>query len=69
MYKEGLLQDDDIYADLGEIVTGRKEGRSNQNEFIYFNSVGLAVIDIYFAYEVYKMVSEARIGHIFNIQG
>lgn len=69
MYKEGLLQDDDIYADLGEIVTGRKEGRSNQNEFIYFNSVGLAVIDIYFAYEIYKMVSEARIGHIFNIQG
>ena len=44
MYKEGLLQDDDIYADLGEIVTGRKEGRSNQNEFIYFNSVGLQLL-------------------------
>ena len=27
MYKEGLLKDKDIYADLAEIIAGQKKGR------------------------------------------
>lgn len=54
MYKEGLLTDSDIYGNLDEIITGKKAGRENQDEFIYFCSVGLAFIDVAFAKFVYE---------------
>ncbi len=54
MYKEGLLKDSDIYANLSELIAGTKKGRENDEEFIYFNSVGLSYIDINFANYIYK---------------
>jgi ornithine cyclodeaminase/alanine dehydrogenase-like protein (mu-crystallin family) len=62
MYQKGLLKDDDIYADLGEIITGKKKGRDNDEEFIYFNSVGLSFIDLNFTNEVYKAAIEKGLG-------
>lgn len=58
MYKAGRLRDSDIYADLKEIITKKKRARENDAEFIYFNSVGLAFIDIVFAYYVYKLLKD-----------
>ena len=46
MYKQGLLKDDDIHADLHEIVIGEKAGRESPSEFIYYNGVGLSFIDV-----------------------
>lgn len=54
MYKDGELTDNDIYADIAEIITGEKAGRESDAEFIYFNSVGLAVEDILFANRIYE---------------
>lgn len=54
MYQQGLLSDADIYADLVEIIDGYKNGRENDTEFIYFNSVGLSVIDILFSEVIYN---------------
>lgn len=54
MYKQGLLFDEDIYANLYEIVIGKKKGRENREEFIYFNSVGLSYIDVALANWMYK---------------
>ena len=54
MYKAGELKDSDIYADLKEIIVGNKLGRENDTEFVYFNSVGLAFVDIFFANYVYE---------------
>jgi len=54
MFAEGLLEDSDIYAELGEIVTGNKNGRENENEFIYFNSIGMALEDITVAKRIYE---------------
>lgn len=53
MYFEGLLHDENIYADIIELINGKKPGRTTDSEFIYFNSVGLAFLDIYFAYVMY----------------
>lgn len=47
MYRKGLLTDDSIYAELGELVAGKKNGRESDKEFIYFNSIGLAFTDLY----------------------
>ncbi|MBQ4123754.1 ornithine cyclodeaminase family protein [bacterium] len=56
MYKLNLLSDNDIYADLDEIILKKKKGRENDSEFIYFNSVGLSFIDIALANWMYKCV-------------
>jgi len=54
MYKEGLLYDSDIYANLSDLIAGTKKGRENDDEFIYFNSVGLSYIDINIANYIYQ---------------
>jgi len=44
--KAGIISEQDIYAELGEIVLGKKAGRQNDDEITYFKSVGIAVQDI-----------------------
>lgn len=46
MYSEGLLDDSDIFADLHEIISGKKVGRADDREFIYFNAIGLSFVDV-----------------------
>lgn len=62
MYKEGILDDSDIYANLVDIISNEKIGRENDDEFIYFNSVGLSYIDLNFANEIYKKALENNLG-------
>ena len=62
MYKEGLLKDDEVYGNLDEIVAGRKPGRENRDEFIYFCSVGLAYIDVSFAKYIYEKCKKEKLG-------
>jgi alanine dehydrogenase len=42
---KGLITEQDIYAELGEIVLGQKPGRETQQELTLFKSVGNAVQD------------------------
>lgn len=65
MYKEGLLRDEDIYGNLQEIVVEGKPGRENEEEFIYFCSVGLAFIDVSFAKYVYEQAKTQKLGSYF----
>lgn len=62
MYKEGLLADTDIYANLSDLIAGVKNGRENDDEFIYFNSVGLSYIDINFANYIYNEAAKRGLG-------
>ena len=66
MYKKGLLTDLDIYADFNEILDGKKSGRVTDDEFIYFNSVGLAFIDVHFAQYVYKKYKDINEKYLFE---
>jgi ornithine cyclodeaminase len=43
--KQGLINEWHIHAELGEIVLGKKSGRSNPNQVTFFKSVGVAVQD------------------------
>lgn len=60
MYKEGLLSDDNIYADLYNILLGEKIGREHEKEFIYFNSVGLPYLDISIAKHLYDELKNKK---------
>ena len=41
----GLIDRDHIHAELGELVLGRKTGRSRDDQITFFKSVGIAVQD------------------------
>ncbi len=62
MHREGLFTDDRIDAELGEIVTGNKCGRSRDDAFIYFNAVGMALDDLIVAKRVYDNAKRRGIG-------
>ena len=43
--RTGMIAEEHIAAELGEVVLGRKPGRRLENEITYFKSVGVAVQD------------------------
>jgi ornithine cyclodeaminase/alanine dehydrogenase len=51
-----------VYADLGELVTGRKPGRENQVERTMTCNLGLALDDMATAPLVYKLALEKKVG-------
>ena len=59
---EGIIKEDDVYADIGEIVTGKKKGRVSEDEITIFDSTGLAIQDIATAWMIYKKAKEAGVG-------
>lgn len=54
MWKDGLFKDEELYAELGEIVKGTKAPRENDEEIIYFNAVGAGIMDIAVAARCYR---------------
>ena len=68
-YKEGLIKDEDIYANIVDIVNGSKPGRENDSEFIYFNAVGLAYVDVAIANAMYRKALQAGVGRMQDLQG
>ena len=64
--EEGALSPDDIYGEIGELVTGTKQGRESDNEITLFKSVGLSIQDISTAYHVYQQAVEQGKGTEFD---
>jgi ornithine cyclodeaminase len=60
--KEGIFNPEDIYGELGKIVSGEQEGRVSDQEITVFKSVGLAVVDIIVAQYFYSKAIENKIG-------
>lgn len=58
----GLITESHIYAELGEIVLGRKAGRQSEEEITYFKSVGVAVQDAMAAQLALKNAMELGLG-------
>ena len=58
----GLITEKHIYAELGEIVLGRKAGRQSEEEITYFKSVGIAVQDAMAAQLALKNAREMGLG-------
>ncbi len=68
MYKDGQLTDDDIYANLVEVIAGEKNGRDSAEERVYFNAVGLAYVDVAIAYAMFQRAKDAGAGQTMTIQ-
>lgn len=63
----GVIKPDHIYAELGEIVIGKKKGREQSTEITVFKSVGLAIQDAATAARVYELALERGVGRSFEI--
>jgi len=59
---EGVIGREDIYAELGEIVAGKKKGRESDEEITLFKATGLAIQDVGTAFKVYQLAKERGIG-------
>ena len=59
---EGVIPESHFYAELGELITGKKAGRINNNEITIFKSNGLAIQDVATAKLVYDKALAAGIG-------
>ena len=59
---EGLLAPQDIYAQIGEILTGKKPGRVSDEEITIFDSTGLGIQDVAAGNAVYKKALNTGLG-------
>ncbi|MCX6250699.1 MAG: ornithine cyclodeaminase family protein [Bacteroidetes bacterium] len=59
---EGAITESHFYAELGEIITGKKPARTNEKEITIFKSNGLAIQDVAAAHLVYQRAMAAGIG-------
>lgn len=60
--RRGLISKKDIYADIGEIVIGKKKGRTAQDELTVFDSTGLAIQDVAISELIYQTALKKKIG-------
>jgi ornithine cyclodeaminase len=55
--KEGVITDDHIWGDLGEVLLGMKKGRENKKEITLFKSLGIASEDIFSCWHIYQKIT------------
>jgi len=55
--KEGAVTDDHVKAEIGEVLSGAKKGRENDEEITVFKSLGIAAEDIFSAYHIYEKLN------------
>jgi ornithine cyclodeaminase/alanine dehydrogenase len=60
--KAGIIRPEDIHAEIGEIILGRKSARENSDEVTIFDTVGMAIQDIVTAAMLYKGALEKGVG-------
>ncbi|WP_227375190.1 ornithine cyclodeaminase family protein [Haladaptatus halobius] len=68
-YNAGVLSDDDIHGDIGDIVVGELDGRTDDDGVTVFDSTGLAIQDVAAAHVVYEHANENDNGYPFDLIG
>ena len=62
--KKGLMTEDHIVAEIGEVAAGKIQARTSDEEITFFKSVGVAVQDLAAAAVILKQAEELNIGSI-----
>jgi alanine dehydrogenase len=61
------ISENDIYAEIGELVAGKKKGRELSTETTFFDTTGLAIQDVAVATSVYELADKKGIGRILEL--
>jgi len=64
--RQGEMKEDDI-TNLGDIITGKRPGRTSDTQNIIFGMGGQSVYDVAWAYTVYEKAKELGIGVLLNL--
>ncbi|MEG0283241.1 MAG: hypothetical protein RR543_00355 [Erysipelotrichales bacterium] len=59
---EGLISEDDFTGDIGEVINGRLVGRENDEEIIFFKTVGIAAQDVVIAKDIFEKAKVNKVG-------
>jgi alanine dehydrogenase len=63
----GVIRREDVHAELAEVVSGRRPGRTRADEVIVFDSTGTALQDVAAAKLVYERAVEAGVGLVVDL--
>ena len=66
--RAGVISEESIQADLGEIILGQKPGRERDDEITLFESVGFALEDLVAAFLAYEKAKKKGIGLEFSLE-
>lgn len=66
---QGLINESNIHAEIGEIINGNKSGREMDDEITLFDSTGLSAQDIAAAKIVYDTAKKEGLGRKINLFG
>lgn len=62
----GAMTEEQLHAELGDVVTGARPGRTGATEIIVFDSTGTAIQDVASAASIYERALETGIGAHFD---
>ncbi|MFI5133614.1 MAG: ornithine cyclodeaminase family protein [Chitinophagales bacterium] len=57
---EGAINDSHVKGEIGEVLLGKKEGRTSDDDITIFKSLGLAVEDIFAVNYIYRKISKTN---------
>lgn len=66
---EGLISEDHIVGELGEVLLGRAPGRRSSEEITLFKSLGIAIEDLASAHHILKKAQAQQLGTWVEIGG
>ena len=64
---KGLVSDSDFTGEIGQVVSGEVTGRENDNEIIFFETVGIAAQDLMAAKSIYDNAVKHNVGTQVNM--
>ena len=67
--KEGAISNDHILGEIGELLTGRVQGRESAEEITLFKSLGIAVEDVASARLIYEKAKKSGNGRFLDFGG
>ncbi|WP_268874247.1 hypothetical protein [Sutcliffiella cohnii] len=57
------LTEDNIHAEIGEVINDQSLGRTNDDQITIYGAVGLAFQDLVGAWHVYQKAKELNLGN------
>jgi len=57
---QGIISEENIHGELGELVSGKIEGRTSEEEIVIFDSTGTAIQDIACAAYIYEKLKDKK---------
>jgi ornithine cyclodeaminase len=67
--QEGMVSDDHIVGEIGQLLLGQAPGRQSSEEITLFKSLGLAIEDVAAAYHVYQKARIQGMGTAIELGG